>query len=391
MADPGALVEDDLLRLVLMCTHPALAPEAASALSLRLVLGVPTPDIARLFLVPEADHGGPDHPRQEADRRGRHPVRACPTPRVLPDRLDTVAQTAYLAFTAGYSPGTGPDLLRAEPRGRGDPTGARRARAASRRAGARRAARADAAPALAPRRPGRATAGWCCSPTRTARRWHHDEIDEAHAAARPRRRCADRSPRRRRRTRCRRGSPPSTRSRQLGRGDALGPDRRAVRPPARARTHPVARLARAVAVAEAPRAGRGSRRAGGHRDPRRATASPPYAPSCWRAPATSTPRGRRTTRRSRPAATTSSGPTCSARRDGARVAGYSGTGCCLASTVSPSSTTNPRARSSSWSTPIRTPGGHDRRPCRGSRCARPRPRRRGRRPSAPSRRPRRRP
>ncbi len=53
MADPGGLVEDDRLRLVLMCTHPALAPEAASALALRLVLGVSTHDIARLFLIPE--------------------------------------------------------------------------------------------------------------------------------------------------------------------------------------------------------------------------------------------------------------------------------------------------------------------------------------------------
>ena len=53
VADPGDLVEDDLLRLVLMCTHPALDPAAASALALRLVLGVSTADIARLFLVPE--------------------------------------------------------------------------------------------------------------------------------------------------------------------------------------------------------------------------------------------------------------------------------------------------------------------------------------------------
>ena len=52
-ADPGDVVEDDILRLVLMCTHPALAPEAASALALRLVLGVSTHDIARLFLVSE--------------------------------------------------------------------------------------------------------------------------------------------------------------------------------------------------------------------------------------------------------------------------------------------------------------------------------------------------
>ena len=53
MADPGDLVEDDLLRLVMMCTHPALSTDAASALALRLVLGVSTHDIGRLFLVTE--------------------------------------------------------------------------------------------------------------------------------------------------------------------------------------------------------------------------------------------------------------------------------------------------------------------------------------------------
>ncbi len=68
----GDLVEDDALRLVLMCTPPSLATEAA---------GIP-------FAVPAAD--------------------------VLPQRLDTVAQTAYLAFTACYAPGSGPDLLRAD-------------------------------------------------------------------------------------------------------------------------------------------------------------------------------------------------------------------------------------------------------------------------------------
>jgi RNA polymerase sigma-70 factor (ECF subfamily) len=113
MADPGGLVEDDLLRLVLMCTHPALAPEAASALALRLVLGVSTHDIARLFLVSE--------PTMAARlTRARKKVVAAgipfavPAADALPDRLDTVAQTAYLAFTAGYAPGSGPDLLRAE-------------------------------------------------------------------------------------------------------------------------------------------------------------------------------------------------------------------------------------------------------------------------------------
>ena len=53
MADVGEVVEDDLLRLVLLCAHPSLTPESASALSLRLVVGVSTRDLARLFLVPE--------------------------------------------------------------------------------------------------------------------------------------------------------------------------------------------------------------------------------------------------------------------------------------------------------------------------------------------------
>ncbi|HYH74125.1 MAG TPA: DUF6596 domain-containing protein [Nocardioides sp.] len=113
MADGGSLVEDDVLRLVLMCAHPALAPESASALSLRLVLGVPTADIARLFLVPEATMAA-RITRAKKRIVGAGIPFAVPDASVLPERLDIVAQTAYLAFTAGYSPGTGPDLLRAE-------------------------------------------------------------------------------------------------------------------------------------------------------------------------------------------------------------------------------------------------------------------------------------
>lgn len=113
MADPGGLVEDDLLRLVLMCTHPSLAPEAASALALRLVLGVSTHDIARLFLVSEPTVAA------RITRAKKKIVAAgipfgVPAAEVLPQRLETVAQTAYLAFTAGYAPGSGPDLLRAD-------------------------------------------------------------------------------------------------------------------------------------------------------------------------------------------------------------------------------------------------------------------------------------
>ncbi|GAA1930979.1 RNA polymerase sigma factor [Nocardioides hwasunensis] len=113
MADSGALVEDDVLRLVLMCAHPALAPESASALSLRLVLGVPTADIARLFLVPEPTMAA-RITRAKKRIVGAGIPFAVPDASVLPDRLDLVARTAYLAFTAGYAPGTGPDLLRAD-------------------------------------------------------------------------------------------------------------------------------------------------------------------------------------------------------------------------------------------------------------------------------------
>ena len=112
-ADPGGLVEDDLLRLVLMCTHPALAPESASALTLRLVLGVSTYDVARLFLVPEPTMAARITRAKKKIVAAGIPF-SVPGADALPDRLDTVAQTAYLAFTAGYAPGSGPDLLRAD-------------------------------------------------------------------------------------------------------------------------------------------------------------------------------------------------------------------------------------------------------------------------------------
>ncbi len=113
MADPGDLVEDDLLRLVLMCTHPALATESGSALALRLVLGVSTHDIARLFLVSESTMAARLTRAKKKVVAAGIPF-AVPAAHVLPDRLETVAHTAYLAFTAGYAPGSGPDLLRAE-------------------------------------------------------------------------------------------------------------------------------------------------------------------------------------------------------------------------------------------------------------------------------------
>jgi predicted RNA polymerase sigma factor len=113
LADPGGLIGDERLRLVFLCAHPALAPDSAAALSLRLVLGISTADIARLFLVPE--------PTMAARlTRAKRRLAATGAPFAAPAgeartrRLGTVAAVAYLAFTAGYSPGTGPDVTREE-------------------------------------------------------------------------------------------------------------------------------------------------------------------------------------------------------------------------------------------------------------------------------------
>ena len=110
-ADPGDLVEDERLRLVLMCTHPALDPAAASALALRLVLGVTTHDVARLFLVPEPTMAARLTRAKKKIVSAGIPF-AVPSADDLPERLGVVAQTAYLAFTAGYAPGSGPDAVR---------------------------------------------------------------------------------------------------------------------------------------------------------------------------------------------------------------------------------------------------------------------------------------
>ena len=116
MADPGdqpGALADERLRLVFLCAHPALAPEAAAALTLRLVMGVSTADLARLFLVAE-----PTMAARLTRARKKLAVAgvafALPTPERLAKRIDVVATVAYLGFTAGYAPGSGPDVVRAE-------------------------------------------------------------------------------------------------------------------------------------------------------------------------------------------------------------------------------------------------------------------------------------
>ncbi|MGI8631655.1 MAG: RNA polymerase sigma factor [Solirubrobacterales bacterium] len=104
---------DDRLQLILLCCHPALQRESRSALALRLVIGTPTEQIADLFLVPPATMAA------RLTRAKRKIVLAgiplgAPLADELATRLDEVCRTIYLAFTAGYAPGAGPDLLRAD-------------------------------------------------------------------------------------------------------------------------------------------------------------------------------------------------------------------------------------------------------------------------------------
>jgi RNA polymerase sigma factor (sigma-70 family) len=111
MADSGELVRDERLRLVLLCAHPALTREAAAALTLRLVLGVSTADIARLFLVSTSTMAA-------RLTRARHRLAgesfSVPTGPALDERVAASAQVAYLAFTAGYAPASGDEVVRTD-------------------------------------------------------------------------------------------------------------------------------------------------------------------------------------------------------------------------------------------------------------------------------------
>lgn len=119
MADPDdapAPWRDERLRLVLLCAHPSLPPESAAALTLRLVLGISTADLARLFLVPVPTMAAR---LTRARKRLAGQSFDLPDGEVLDERLVLAADIAYLAFTAGYAPASGPDVLRAGLAGEG--------------------------------------------------------------------------------------------------------------------------------------------------------------------------------------------------------------------------------------------------------------------------------
>jgi RNA polymerase sigma-70 factor, ECF subfamily len=113
LVEPPALpaVADDRLRLVFLCCHPALALEAQVALTLRLVCGVATPDVAQAFLVPEATMAARITRAKKKIAASRIPFRM-PGRDELPARLDAVLTVIHLLFTTGHTAPEGPALTR---------------------------------------------------------------------------------------------------------------------------------------------------------------------------------------------------------------------------------------------------------------------------------------
>jgi RNA polymerase sigma-70 factor (ECF subfamily) len=107
------VVPDDQLRLLFLCCHPALAPDAQVALTLRLLGGLEVPEIARGFLVPEATMAQRIVRAKRKLRDNQAPYRI-PTTAELPDRLAAVLNAVYLVFTEGHTATTGEDLVRVD-------------------------------------------------------------------------------------------------------------------------------------------------------------------------------------------------------------------------------------------------------------------------------------
>jgi RNA polymerase sigma factor (sigma-70 family) len=112
--EPGSRAEDipdDRLRLIFTCCHPALAPDAQVALTLRLLCGLSTADVARAFLVPEATIAARITRAKKKIAAARIPYRV-PAASELRERLDGVLSVVYLVYTTGHTAPSGENLMR---------------------------------------------------------------------------------------------------------------------------------------------------------------------------------------------------------------------------------------------------------------------------------------
>jgi len=113
VGEAGESVEDDALRLIFTCCHPALAPEGRVALTLREVCGLTTEEIARALLTTAPTLAQRIVRAKAKIRDARIPYQVPPAEE-LPDRVATVLQVVYLVFNEGYSASSGASLTRAD-------------------------------------------------------------------------------------------------------------------------------------------------------------------------------------------------------------------------------------------------------------------------------------